>query len=223
MWSFETYSRPASWGSGSLMIFSSLASIRLAVDEDPALLADEPVAVLTVAGGDQPGAVGVGVGDGEVWDGSCSCSACPTASPPTAVTATGPVSSMPEAPLGDVVVVRAPVGHLAAGVLVPPAELVMAALLDVGHVGGRALPEVPVELLRGPARRGRGRRPGCRRSAPRRCGPCRSGRCGPARRPGETAASERCWLPVWKIRSYFRAALTIAWPSAMVSVSGFSQ
>ena len=44
-----------------------------------------------------------------------------------------------EAPLGDVVVMGAPVGHLAAGVFVPPAELVMAAFLDViDAASGRA-------------------------------------------------------------------------------------
>ena len=35
--------------------------------------------------------------------------------------------------------------------------------------------------------------------------------------------ADRCWLPVWTIRLCLRAAATIAWPSAMVSVSGFSQ
>ena len=65
-------------------------------------------------------------------------------------------------PLRDVVVVRAPVGHLAAGELVPPAELVVAVgvareapadlLLGlqeaVVHLGRRTQPEVPVESLR---------------------------------------------------------------------------
>src|SRR5205814_810342 len=42
-----------------------------------------------------------------------------------------------EGPLRDVVVVSAPVGHLAAGIFIPPAELVMAAFGDVFDVGGR--------------------------------------------------------------------------------------
>ena len=46
---------------------------------------------------------------------------------------------------------RAPVGHLAAGVVVPPAELVVAvrlvALLAIGDLRGRAEPEVPVQPL----------------------------------------------------------------------------
>ena len=119
-------------------------------DEDPALVADEAVAVLALGGGDQPGPVGVLIGDGEVV---------------VAVVVVDEVLGqlradgrggdragvvLAEAPLGDVVVVRAPVGQLAAGVLVPPAELVVAPLLDVGDVGRRALPEVPVEPLRGP-------------------------------------------------------------------------
>src|SRR4029077_4747446 len=52
-----------------------------------------------------------------------------------------------ECPLGDVVVVGTPVGHLAAGVFVPPAELIMAALLDERCFRRRPLPEVPVEAL----------------------------------------------------------------------------
>ena len=36
-------------------------------------------------------------------------------------------------------------------------------------------------------------------------------------------SSDRCWLPVCTIRLFFRAAFTIARPSAIVSVSGFSQ
>ena len=50
-----------------------------------------------------------------------------------------------QAPLGDVVVVGAPVGQLAAAVFVPPSELIMTSFLDVRDVGRRAFPEVPVE------------------------------------------------------------------------------
>ena len=64
-----------------------------------------------------------------------------------AVTDTGPELVHPQAPLGDVVVMGAPVGHLAAGVLVPPAELVVASFGDVGNIGRGAQPEVPVEAL----------------------------------------------------------------------------
>ena len=66
---------------------------------------------------------------------------------PLAVTRHGAGAVHAQAPLGDVVVMGAPVGHLAAGVFVPPAELVMAALLDIGNVGRRAFPEVPVEAF----------------------------------------------------------------------------
>ena len=52
-----------------------------------------------------------------------------------------------ERPGGDVDVVRSPVGELATGILVPPAELVVAAFLPVVDQGGLALPEVPVEFL----------------------------------------------------------------------------
>ena len=60
-----------------------------------------------------------------------------------------------EAPLRDVDVVRAPVGHLAATVIVPPAEFVVAVRLvlvvlpfeAVGHLRGRPQPHVPVEFL----------------------------------------------------------------------------
>src|SRR5262249_12135747 len=52
------------------------------------------------------------------------------------------------APLGDVVVMRAPVGQLAAGIVVPPAEFIMAALLDVIDRRRRAEPHFPIQLLR---------------------------------------------------------------------------
>src|SRR5262249_39540885 len=50
-----------------------------------------------------------------------------------------------QGPLGDVVVVGAPVGHLAAGILIPPAEIVVATLPAVFGLRRRAEPEVPVE------------------------------------------------------------------------------
>ena len=52
-----------------------------------------------------------------------------------------------DGPGGDIDVVRAPVGELAARVFVPPAELVVAALLAVRNLGRLAEPEVPVEFL----------------------------------------------------------------------------
>ena len=63
----------------------------------------------------------------------------------------GAAAVLVQGPLRDVQVVRAPVGHLAAGVVVPPAELVVAvrllALLAIGDLRGRAEPEVPVQAL----------------------------------------------------------------------------
>ncbi len=51
-------------------------------------------------------------------------------------------------PLGDVKVVGPPIGHLATGILKPPAKGEVAPLLDEGHARGLALPEVPVETGR---------------------------------------------------------------------------
>ena len=51
------------------------------------------------------------------------------------------------APLGAVGVVAAPVGHLAAGVVVDPAEVDVAAGRGIRGVGGRAEPEVVLEAL----------------------------------------------------------------------------
>ena len=52
-----------------------------------------------------------------------------------------------ECPLSHIIMVSAPVGHLAAGISVPPAELVMATLLNKGYIRGLALPKVPVEAF----------------------------------------------------------------------------
>ncbi len=51
-----------------------------------------------------------------------------------------------DGPLADVDVVGAPVGELAAGVLVPPAEIAVAPLLAVVDLGRLAEPHVPVQL-----------------------------------------------------------------------------
>src|SRR5207249_1535002 len=108
---------------------------------------------LAGAGADQPGAVairagvlGVGVGDREVRVGVVAVGLVDRLGA-LGVDADRAAAVHAEAPLGDVVVVGAPVGHLAAGILVPPAELVVAALLDVVDRGGLAEPEVPVEPL----------------------------------------------------------------------------
>src|SRR5262249_49479555 len=85
----------------------------LAIDEDPASIADEPVAVFAVAARDQMGAVGVTVGYREVrvdvvavgfvrW----LAAGCGHSDRSRAV--------LPKAPLSDVVVVRAPIGELSA-------------------------------------------------------------------------------------------------------------
>src|SRR5262249_52780127 len=54
----------------------------------------------------------------------------------------------PHPPQRDVVVMRAPVGHRAAGIVVPVAERAVAAFLDVFVARRLALPEVPVQLFR---------------------------------------------------------------------------
>src|SRR6516164_1741535 len=64
----------------------------------------------------------------------------------------GTASVHTQAPLGDVIVVGAPVGHLAAGVIVPPAEVVEAALRVVLDLRRLPEPEVPVQPLRRRAR-----------------------------------------------------------------------
>ncbi len=51
----------------------------------------------------------------------------------------------PDRPLRDIDVVGAPVGQLAAGVIVPPAEESVGPLFDVGGFGGGAEPAVPIE------------------------------------------------------------------------------
>ena len=51
----------------------------------------------------------------------------------------------PDGPVGDVVVVGAPVGHGAAGILIPVAEERMAALRDILDRRRLALPEIPVQ------------------------------------------------------------------------------
>ena len=51
-----------------------------------------------------------------------------------------------DGPLADVDVVGAPVGHLAAGVLVPPAEVAVAAMLAIVDLRRLAQPHVPVQL-----------------------------------------------------------------------------
>ena len=55
-----------------------------------------------------------------------------------------------DGPLGDIDVVGAPVGHLAAGVFVPPAELVVRARVAVG-IAGRLVPVVDQRGLTEPA------------------------------------------------------------------------
>ena len=44
--------------------------------------------------------------------------------------------------------VGSPVGEFAAGVFVPPAEVIVASLLDVVDFGGLSEPHVPVEVCR---------------------------------------------------------------------------
>src|ERR1051325_8560528 len=53
-----------------------------------------------------------------------------------------------QAPKGDVVVMRAPIGHGAAGIFPPITESGVAALLHVRNRGRLALPEIPIEAGR---------------------------------------------------------------------------
>ncbi len=62
-----------------------------------------------------------------------------------------------DGPLRDIDVMGSPVGHLAAAVLIPPAERVVGSLGNIRHVRGLSLPQVPVEVT--------GHRRGWKRSA----------------------------------------------------------
>ena len=108
-----------------------------------------------------------------------------------------------QGPLGDVEVVGAPVGHLAAGVLVPPAELVVAVGLagpPCGTAPSRsARARSPSPALRGPALPGSGRSVGL---PPMRHSivltlPMRPARTSSTARRNMPPYSVRCWLPVW--------------------------
>ena len=121
-----------------------------------------------------------------------------------------------EAPLGDVEVVGAEVGHLAAGVVPEEAEEVVDALRVVRPLG--AGPSQSRSRARrgggvGDGGPGRSSRRGGRRGP---SGACRSGRCGPARRPGGTGRRSAAGCRSARSGSCLRAAATIAWPSAMV-------
>ena len=50
-----------------------------------------------------------------------------------------------DGPIGDVVVVSAPVGHGAAGIFIPETEISVAALFHIVMGGGLALPEIPIQ------------------------------------------------------------------------------
>src|SRR5262249_35148971 len=105
------------------------------------------VLLLVVADGDHLGAVGVGV---RHLEGRMAVVAVRLLGRRLAgcLDGDGPVAVHAERPLGDVEVVSAPIGHLAATVLVPPAVLVMATLRNVVDLLTRAEPHVPVELGR---------------------------------------------------------------------------
>src|SRR5262249_39984652 len=111
-------------------------------------------AVLAAAGADQLRPAGVGVGDLEL---GVRVVAVGFLRRFLALRLHGDGAGLvhAEAPLGDVVVVGAPVGHLAPGGFIPPAELVVAARevlvallqLDVIDHGRLAEPEVPLQFL----------------------------------------------------------------------------
>ena len=95
----------------------------------------------------------------------------------------------------------------------------------VGPHGRRAEPEVPVEAgLHRPRRAGRTTCSGRPRPRSRsESVPSRPLRMISAAWRKSPKTFDRCWLPVWKTRLYFRAASMHRLPSASVSVSGFSQ
>src|SRR5262249_5291179 len=124
----------------------------VAADEDPAPFAGELDAVLAPGSADHAGAVAVlrrvgrvGVGDVEAGEAVEAVRLFMGRRTRGRLDLHRAGTIGAETPLGDVVVVRAPVGDLAARVLVPPAKLSMAALLDEFDFGGLAEPEIPIE------------------------------------------------------------------------------
>ena len=126
-------------------------------------------------------------------------------------------------PAGDVVVMRAPVGDRAAGVVEPPAER-LSGVRSLRYSTCGACPSQKSQWkpsgtgtgLNGPSRRPAGtihRRP---------ASACRCGRCAPARTPAGTACCCAAACRSAARRFSLRTAFTSRLPSSMVSVSGFS-
>ncbi len=132
-----------SWQRIAGQIFDRLALDRSAIDKDPSRIAGEHDAVATVVSDRHRDAVGVLVGHAKI-DGNV-----------VAVHDVGVFrlaidldGQAVDGPLRDVEMMGSPIGHLSAGVFVPPAEGVMRTFLDVRHIGRLALPQIPVEVRR---------------------------------------------------------------------------
>src|SRR5579872_7492828 len=115
-------------------------------NEDPAILAVELHAIFAVVARDQLDIARIGVGDLELLEGVEAVVAEVAHAHGFDGDRTGPVGS--EAPLRDVVVVRAPVRHHAAAILQPLAEVAVRLLEHILGLRRRTLPEVPIEVGR---------------------------------------------------------------------------
>ena len=216
------------------ILLDRLAGDLSAVDEDAALVALEEDAVVAAAGDDHLDAAGKLALHGEIvrrvvavvhgriavleGHGMLGVGAVDFDRPHACCV-------LPDGPGGDVDVVGAPVGELAARVFVPPAELVVAALLDVVDLRRLAEPDVPVEFLGRLGNLGNGppvgqplmptvifwmspSSPFCTMLTARR----------------KRSRSLRCCVPTKNtLLGYFWQALRISWFSSSVSVSGFWQ
>src|SRR5205814_2914632 len=114
-------------------------------DEEPAALAVEPDAVLARAGTEVLDLPGVGVGDVEFAMNVVAGVALRVGADADRFDRDGARAVHAEAPLNDVVVMGAPVGHHPAGVFVPVAEVPVGALRNVLLPGRLSLPHVPIE------------------------------------------------------------------------------
>ncbi len=118
-----------------------------AAHENPALVTLESGAVLTLVGAQHSDAARVNVFDVEFRVGVVAIVAGVRSSAGCLdPERTGAIH--PQAPVCDVVVMGAPVGQLAAGVLQPPAKVPVRPLGNVVRIERRPEPHIPVQVLR---------------------------------------------------------------------------